>query len=115
MKICITLDVNEGLVFAPVPKKGTKIFLHITEAPEWLLEAARRAKQNTQLMMVKSEKERYVLERIAKLYEKGHGPKEIRLILENEGIKLSERSIRMKYRKWREIVGLLDKENEKNK
>lgn len=66
-------------------------------------------------MMVKSEKERYVLERIAKLYEKEHGPKEIRLILENEGIKLSERSIRMKYRKWKALVGLLDEKTEKSK
>ena len=66
-------------------------------------------------MMVKSEKERYVLERIAKLYEKGHGPKEIRLILEKEGIKLSERSIQMKYRKWKALVGLLDEKTEKNK
>ena len=114
LKIAATLSINEGLVFAPVQGKGVKLFLHDTNPPKWLLEAHRRAKKDTKLMLVKSEQERYILERIAKLYENGHGPKEIRLILENEGIKLSERSIRMKYRKWRELVGLLD-EAEKNK
>ncbi len=113
LKITSTLDINEGLVFAPVQGRGVKIFLHLTDPSPWLLEMHEKAKKNTRLMMVKSEKERYILERIAKLYEK-HGPKEIRLILENEGINLSERSIRMKYRKWRELTGLLEK-TEKNK
>jgi len=59
--------------------------------------------------MVKSENERYILERIGRLYEKGLSTKEIKLILEREGINLSERSIRAKHRNWKKLVGLLDK------
>ncbi len=115
LKITATLDINEGMVLAPVQGKGVKIFLHRTNPPDWLLNAHKKAKENTRLMMVKSEKERYVLERIAELYQKNMGPKQIRIILQNEGIELSERSIRAKYRKWKELTGLLDKEGEKNK
>ncbi|AGB04081.1 hypothetical protein AciM339_0216 [Aciduliprofundum sp. MAR08-339] len=115
LKICTSLNINEGLVFAPVPGKGTKIFIHETNPPQWLLEAAKRAKEDTLLMMVKSEKERYILERIGRLYEKGLGTKEIKLILEREGINLSERSIRAKHKNWKKLVGLLDEEVEKNK
>ena len=115
LKICVKLSINEGLVFAPVPGKGTKIFIHQTNPPQWLLEAAERAKENTRLMMVKSERERYILEKIAELYEKGLGPAEIQQILAKEGVRLSKRSIRAKYRKWKELVGLLDNESEKNK
>jgi len=104
LKICVKLDINEGLVFAPVPKKGTKIFIHETNPPQWLLEAHKRAKKNSRLMMVKSERERYILERIGELYEKGLSTKEIKLILEKEGINLSERSIRMKRKKWEELT-----------
>ena len=108
LKICVKLNINEGLVFAPVPGKGTKIFIHETNPPAWLLMAARRAKENTHLMMVKSERKRYILERIAQLYERGLGPKEIRVLLQNEGINLSERSIRAKYRRWKELTGLVE-------
>lgn len=115
LKTCVKLNINEGLVFAPVPGKGTKIFIHHTDPPEWLLEAARRAKENTRLMMVKSERERYILDRIGELHQKELSTKEIQLILQREGIKLSKRSIQMKIRKWKELTGLLDKESEKNK
>jgi len=115
LKVCVHLDINDSLVFAPVPKRGTKIFIHETNPPAWLLEAAKRAKENTKLMMVKSEKERYILERIAELYQKELGPKEIRMLLQEEGIKLSERSIRAKYRQWKKLTGLLDEDDEKNK
>ena len=39
LKVCVKLNINEGLVFAPVPGKGTKIFMHLTNPPQWLLEA----------------------------------------------------------------------------
>lgn len=71
LKICVKLNRNEGLVFAPVEGEGTKIFIHHTNPPEWLLEAHRRAKENTRLMMVKSERERYILQRIGELTENG--------------------------------------------
>ncbi len=113
LKITATLTINENLVIAPVQGRGVKIFIHLTNPPQWLLNAHKKAKKNTRLMMVKSEKERYILERIAKLYEK-HSAEEIRLILQHEGINLSKRSIQMKYRKWKELVGLLE-EGKKNK
>ncbi len=115
LKITATLNINESLVMAPVQGKGVKIFLHLTNPPRWLLEAHRRAKKNTKLMMLKDERERYLLERIAQLYEKGLGPAEIQQILAKEGIKLSKRSIRAKYRKWKELTGLLDNESENDK
>ena len=110
LKVTTKLSRNEGLVIAPVQGKGVKIFLHETNPPDWLLEAHRRAKKDSKLMMVKSERQRYVIQRIGELYEKGLSTKEIKLILENEGINLSERSIRMKRKKWEELVNL-----EKNK
>ena len=116
LKIAATLGINENMVMAPVQGKGVKIFLHLTNPPQWLLEAHRKAKENTRLMMVKSEKERYILERIGELHEKGLGAEEIRLIFEKEGIKLSKRSIQMKIRKWKMLVGYEeDKKNEKDK
>jgi hypothetical protein len=110
LKVTTKLSRNEGLVIAPVQGKGVKIFLHETNPPAWLLEAHRRAKKDSKLMMVKSERKRYVLQRIGELYEKGLSTKEIKMILENEGINLSERSIRMKRKQWEELVSL-----EKNK
>ncbi len=104
IKNSVSLTENEGIVLAPVKGKGFMIFLHETNPPQWLLEAHKRAKKNSRLMMVKSERERYVLQRIGELYEKGLSTKAIKLILEKEGINLSERSIRMKRKKWEELT-----------
>ena len=106
LKVTATLRRNENLVIAPVEGKGVKIFLHDTNPPQWLLDAHKKAKENTRLMMVKSERERYILERIGELTQKGLKTSEIQIILQNEGITLSKRSIQMKIKKWRKLVGL---------
>ena len=113
LKICVKLNRNEGLVFAPVEGEGTKIFIHHTNPPEWLLMAHRRAKENTRLMMVKSERERYILQRIGELTEKGLKSSDIQIILQREGIELTKRSIQLKAKKWRKLVGLEEDKNNK--
>ena len=105
LKTTVTLTENESLVFLPAKGRGMEFFIFETNPPGWLLEAHGRAKKVGRLMMVKSERERYILERIAELKEKGLSGKEIALILEREGIRLSSRSVNMKFRKYKQIVG----------
>ncbi len=114
LKITASLNINENLVIAPVQGKGVKIFLHETNPPVWLLEAHRKAKKNTALMMIKSERERYIVQRCGELSEKGLTASEIQRILEREGIKLTKRSIQLKIKKWRKHTGL-EENGEKNK
>ena len=113
LKVTATLDKNENLVIAPMQGRGVKIFLHKTNPPQWLLEAHRKAKENTRLMMVKSERERYILQRIGELTEKGLKSSDIQIILQSEGIELTKRSIQLKAKKWRKLVGLEEDKNNK--
>ena len=103
-KECISFEKNEGLAVVPAQGRGTMFFIYETNPPPWLLEAHKRAKKNSRLMMVKSEKERYILQRIGELYEKGYSTKEIKAILEKEGITLSERSIQLKRKKYLKLI-----------
>ena len=92
-----------------------KIFVHETNPPAWILKAAKDAKEDTNLMMIKSERERYILQRIGELAQRGLKSSDIQIILQNEGIELSKRSIQMKIKKWRKLVGLEENNVEKNK
>ena len=113
LKLSITLNQNENLVIAPVLGKGVLIFLHDTNPPKWLLEAHKRAEENKWMMMGKNERQRYIIERIGQLKEKGLSTTEIQYILDNEGITLSKRSIQLKAKKWRQLVGLEENKNNK--
>ncbi len=53
-------------------------------------------------MLMKDEKKRKVLERIGELYKEGHSAGEIQL---------SKRSVQMKIRKWKRIMGIEDEKN----
>ena len=108
LKITVHFDQNDALAIVPVIGKGTTFFIHETNPPEWLLHAHSIAKKNQRLLMVKSEQERKIMERIAELKmdpEKQWTNEEIRLILKKEfGVDYSVRTIQNKWRKYRKIM-----------
>ena len=108
LKTTIHFNQNEALAVVPLIGRGTTFFIHETDPPSWLLHAHKLAKKNQRLLMVKSEKERQIMERIAELKmdpEKEWKNDEIRLIIQKEfGIDYSVRTIQNKWKKYREIM-----------
>ena len=108
LKTTVHFNQNDALAIVPVMGKGTTFFIHETNPPSWLLHAHKVAKKNRKLLMVKSEKERQIMKRIAELKqdpEKEWTNDEIRLILQKEfGVDYSVRTIQNKWRKYRKLM-----------
>lgn len=107
IKIATHFDQNQALAIVPIIGKGTTFFIHDTNPSRKLLEIHSKAKKNRGLLMVKSERERQIMERIAelKLDPKGYTNDEIRMILHKEfGVDYSIRTIQNKWRKYRKIT-----------
>jgi len=108
LKTTVHFNQNDALAIVPVIGKGTTFFIHETNPPDWLLHAHKVAKKNRKLLMVKSEKERQVMKRIAELKqdtEREWTNDEIRLLLQKEfGVNYSVRTIQNKWRKYRNLV-----------
>jgi len=108
LKTTVHYNQNEALAIVPTLGKGTTFFIHETNPPDWLLHAHKVAKKNQKLLMVKSEKERQIMEKIAELKmdeEKEWTNDEIRLIIQKEfGVNYSVRTIQNKWRKYRELM-----------
>lgn len=108
IKIVTHFHQNEALAIVPQIGRGTTFFIHDTNPSRKILELHRKAKKNRILLMVKSEKERQIMERIAELKmdtEKQWTNEEIRMILKKEfGVDYSVRTIQNKWKKYRKIT-----------
>ena len=108
LKTTVHFTQNEALAIVPSIGRGTTFFIHETDPPDWLLHAHKIAKKNRRLLMVKSEKEKQIMKRIAELKqdpEKEWTNDEIRLILQKEfGVDYSIRTIQNKWRKYRNLM-----------
>jgi len=110
LKITTHFDQNQALAIVPVLGKGNTFFIHDTDPPEWLLKAHHIAKKNRRLLLVKSEREREIILRIAELKEdpeKEWTNEEIRLILQKEfNFSCTTRTIQNKYKTWKKLTGV---------
>ncbi len=109
VSIANRLDKSRALIMGDIPKIGETAFLTEINPPRWLLKAHRMAKarRHLEMLMLKSQKEKAIVEEIAKLKESGLTNKEIQLALaEKFGVTVSARTIQRRYKTWKMIKGL---------
>ena len=100
---------DEGLVIGSFPGEGTTAFLVKTKPPKWLIKAHKiaRMRRHLEALMLRSQKDKAIMELIAEMKEKGMTNKDIQLaIKEKFGVNISVRTIQRRYRAWRMMKGL---------